>query len=146
VEAEIVKPTAVRVNEGPAKLKQYLPVWMRTPALLVLKPTLGLIVAVIGSVENDWGFQLRLKVLERLLAPCEFNESEVKVACVWNQPYMDFDEFGISAPYSFYLHFGAEGVDKARKFADKVRNYAGNKERSVPLGLLRACFLPECPD
>lgn len=45
----------------------------------------------------------------------------------------------ISAPYNFYLHFGVEGVQRARTLsADSTRD--GETDSEMPLGDLGRCF------
>ncbi len=48
----------------------------------------------------------------------------------------------ISAPYSFYLHFGAHGVQRAREFS-ATRVFEKLRNGPMLLGLLRACFRPD---
>ena len=75
-----------------------------------------------------------------MVAPEAFDtQIPIKLRCVWNQPYMSLSADCISAPYSFYLHFGAHGVQRAREFSATT---AFEKMRNSPmlLGLLRACF------
>jgi hypothetical protein len=121
VGAEIVLPAEREVVDGLATLKKCLPHWLANPALLVIKPNLGLVVSVVNSTYDQMGFSLSLGVEEKLIAPRSFDSSEIQVGCGWNQPYMNFDESEIWASYCFSLHFGAEGVSAARAFS-KDRN------------------------
>lgn len=111
----IVRPKAQEIEKGLARLEKYLPFWKETPGLLVIKPDLGLIVSVLSSTHDNMGFLLRLAVQEKLIAPPDFDLAELDVGCGWNQPYVSFNETRLSAPYSFYLHFGSAGVARAHK-------------------------------
>jgi len=147
LEASIIEPAAEEAAKGLADLETCLPYWKESPGLLVIKPTLGLIVTVLSSEHDRMGFTLRLAVEEKLAAPAAFDRSEVKVSCVWNQPYLRFRRSEISAPYSFYLHFGSEGVARARELTSSLHaENAGTLDRAqFSLGLLRACFRPDAP-
>src|SRR6266851_4268496 len=129
-------------DKGLAELEACLPFWKETPALLVIKPTLGLIVTVLSSEHDRRGFTLRLAIRERLVAPPAFGQTEISVACVWNQPYMSFRRSDISASYGFYLHFGSEGVARARELIKSFHpEKAGTLDQAQGyLGLLRTCF------
>ncbi len=56
---------------------------------------------------------------------------------MWNQPYIYFDEESLSAPYSFYLHFGNDGVERALKVHTHLK--AKSSEPFNPR-VLRGCF------
>ena len=87
------------------------------------------------------GFGLVLDVEECLSASeDERAQPTFTVGCVWNQPYMEFDERGVHAPYSFYLHFGAEGVARVRElWAALSPHFEGSEYQ--PIRQLRGCFL-----
>lgn len=141
-EVQIVESTEQEVTEGIAKLEACLPHWMRTPALLVIKPELGLIVSVLDSKHDRNGFTLRMAVREELVVFSDFQDTEINVGLGWNQPYASFDRDQISAPYSFFMHFGAEGVKGAREVVKTfVREQAETLEVSdFPFNRLRRCF------
>jgi hypothetical protein len=147
VEASLVEPTAEEAVKGLADLESCLPYWKESPALLVIKPTLGLIVTVLDSEHDRMGFAIRLAVQERLAAPPAFDLTEIKVACIWNQPYLSFHRSKISAPYSFYLHFGSEGVARARELTRSfhAENAGTPAQAQVAVTLLRGCFRPHAP-
>jgi hypothetical protein len=55
----------------------------------------------------------------------------------WNQPYLSIGRDGISAPYAYYLHFGHEGVERARELHRALPD--GLREMMGPR-VLRNCF------
>jgi hypothetical protein len=138
-EAVIVRPTPQEVAEGVARLELDIQHWRENPALLIVKPELALIVSVIDHETDDNGFRLRLAIMERLLAPPEFNIPSMDVECGWNQPYMSFNRDGIHAPYSFSLYFGKQGVDRARE-AFHLKMARVTRETPFDFALLRWCF------
>jgi hypothetical protein len=141
-EVKIVWPTKKQMEEGLADLERCLPTWMASPALLVIKPELGLIVSVEQVLHDDTGFELTFRLVEALVAPSDFHPPEpIKLACIWNQPYMSIHPELINAPYSFYLHFGAEGLQRAREMHASLGAAATSKNPML-LGLLRSCFTP----
>jgi hypothetical protein len=145
IEVTIVEPTAEQVEEGLANLNACLPYWKTTPALLVIKPDLGLIVSVLDATHDRMGFSLRLAVHEKLEAPSDFDESEMKVSCVWNQPYMSFGKSVIWAPYCFSINFGSEGVARARELREQIRaeiSYTPDTAEII-VCILRGSFPPE---
>lgn len=142
-EVSIVKPTAEEAEQRLADLEVCMPYWKETPALLVIKPDLGLIVAVQAIVHDAMGFTLRLAIEQKLVAPRSFDRAGIDIGCGWNQPYMFFSKTGISAPYSFDLHFGSEGVARARELYESIsRESAGSEyyQDRLLLGRLRRCF------
>jgi hypothetical protein len=138
--AQIVWPTKDQWQKGSAEIEEYAPEWKASPALLVIKPELALIVAVKNIEHDERHFALSVAVEETILAPEGFNEKEpIVLECVWNQPYMSMSATDISAPYSFYLHFGAKGVQRVHEFmATEIFRSLGNNS----MGILRACFEP----
>jgi hypothetical protein len=143
---QIVWPTRTQREVGLAALSRYLPTWKASPALLVIKPNHALIVSISNHQHDDHGFQLVLAVSEALVAPDNFDiSSPIRVGCVWNQPYMSMDAEGISAPYSFSLQFGAEGVQRAREASIELRRELSvavgtDDYNSLVLGCLKGCF------
>ena len=133
--ATIVMPTAEQAAEKLADLETCLPYWKANPGLLIVRPD-RLIVTVAGSAHDHMGFTLRLAVQEILSAPAGFDQKEIiEVGCVWNQPYMSFSRSRITASYCFYLHFGSEGVARAREL------YKASADGSeIPLYLLTKGF------
>ena len=98
-------------------------------------------VVCLDSIKHDERyFALGLAVEEVIVAPEGFEEKvPITLKCVWNHPYMSMGADLISAPYSFYLHFGAQGVQRVRelsatRFFDKLR------DSPMALGVLRASF------
>ena len=140
---QIVWPIKEQMERGLAEIERYAPLWKESPALLVIKPHLGLIVSLENIEHDERYFALAIAVEEAIVAPEGFDtQIPITLKCVWNQPYMSLGADAISAPYSFYLHFGAQGVQRARQFSatrvcDKLRN------SPMLLGLLRACFQPD---
>jgi hypothetical protein len=138
--AQIVWPTKEEVEKGLAKIERYESIWKATPALLVIKPHLGLIVSLENIKHDEHYFALTIAVEKPIVAPEGFDaQNLITLKCVWNQPYISLGADLISAPYSFYLHFGAQGVQRARELSamksfDKLRN------NPMQLGLLRSCF------
>jgi hypothetical protein len=141
-EVKIVWPSKKDMERGLADLESCIPTWMATPALLVIKPELALVVSVQQVVHDESGFVLIARVDEALVAPPDFKPADpIKLGCVWNQPYMSIHADLINAPYSSYLHFGAEGVKRAREMHAKL-GAAATVENPFLLGLLRSCFTP----
>jgi hypothetical protein len=143
VEATIIEPSPEQIDRGIANLKSCLPHWRQTPGLLVIKPACGLIVSVAGSAHDGSGFALTLDIVDRLVSPKHFDRTGTTVRYGWNQPYASFGPDLISAPYSFYLHFGAEGVNKAREVVRRLPpTLDPGAGGDLMLGLLRGCFPP----
>jgi hypothetical protein len=141
--AQIVWPTKEQMEKGLAEIERYAPLWKASPALLVIKPHLGLIVSLKNIEHDERYFALAIAAEEAIVAPDGFDaQIPIALKCVWNQPYLSLGADSISAPYSFYLHFGAQGVQRAREFS---ATKCFDKLRSSPmlLGLLRACFEPD---
>jgi hypothetical protein len=135
----IIWPTRAEMRKGLARIEKLLPFWKLSPALLVIKPELGLIVALQSLRHDKHGFVLSLKVDQALVAPPDFDtESPITLECVWNQPYLSMAINYISAPYGFYLHFGIEGVQRARELSASIGEKGVRSE--MMLGLLRGCF------
>ena len=136
---QVVWPTKEQRNEGLEAIQRYAPHWNATPALLVIKPHLGLIVSVKRIEHDEHYFRLTVLVEEILVAPKEFDQREPLILqCVWNQPYMSLSRDLISAPYNFYLHFGAEGVRQVRKFSTTRKFHLWKGPEMM--GMLRYCF------
>src|SRR5208283_4019734 len=92
------------------------PLWKANPALLVIKPHHGLIVSLESIEHDERYFALAFAVEEAMVAPEAFDtQIPIKLRRVWNQPYMSLGADCISAPYSFYLHFGARGANSAQR-------------------------------
>jgi hypothetical protein len=139
-EFTIVEPTAQQAAEGLAKLQLCFPHWKQTPALLIIKPDVLLIVSATSYESTESGFTVRLATIEKLEAPSDL-ELPNEVGCGWNQPYMSFSTDVISAPYSFSLYFGAEGVARAREVHQILSKERGASDGGlVGVGSLRACF------
>lgn len=99
-----------------ADIERYAPCWKASPAYLVIKPDLGLIVSLENIEHDERYFVLTLAVEEAIVAPEGFDPRiPIKLTCVWNQPYMSLGAHLISAPYSFRLEFGAQGVQRIRE-------------------------------
>ena len=139
---EIIRPTRAEMDEGLAKIDKYLPHWRSNPALLLIKPHLGLIVAFQSLEYDEEGFVLTCQVDRPLLAPPDFDPATpIRLACACNQPYLSVANNLISAPYGFYLHFGTEGVQCARELPAAIRDAEQSSEGL--LGLYRCCFSPD---
>lgn len=139
---QVVWPTKEQIEKRLAEIERYAPHWKENPALLLIKPELGLIVSLENIEHDERYFTLTLAVEEAIVAPEGF-DAQVPIAlkCVWNQPYMSLGADSISAAYSFYLHFGAQGVQRVREVSatkrfDKLRNSPDLLVR------LRDCFDP----
>ena len=137
--AETVWPTREQAEKGLAQIERYAPLWKASPALLVIKPDHALIVSLESIEHDERHFTLALAVEEAIVAPEAFAQILIKLQCVWNQPYMSLGTGCISAPYSFYLHFGAQGVKRAREFS-KTMVFEKLRNSPLLLGLLRSCF------
>ena len=137
----IVKPTEEQRADGVRRLRECESVWKRTSGLLVMDPGLAAIVRLREAFCDDIGFGLALDVEECLTAPeSERTQPTFTVGCVWNQPYLEFDGRGVHAPYSFYLHFDAEGVARVRQlWAALSPHFEGSEYQ--PIRQLRGCFL-----
>jgi hypothetical protein len=142
VSGQIIWPTKEEREKGLAAIERYAPLWKASPALLVIKPHLGLIVFLENIEHDEHYFALTIAVKETIVAPEGFDaQTPITLRCVWNQPYMSLCPDSISAPYSFYLHFGAQGVQRVRELsATRLFDTASNSRTA--LGLLRGCFQP----
>jgi hypothetical protein len=128
------------MREGLAKIEEYLSFWKTNPALLVIKPELGLIVTLQSLEHDKRGFTLICGVEQALVAPPGFETgTPITLDCVWNQPYLSMAVDRISAPYSFYLHFGVEGVPRARALSETFTRHGDTNSERL-LGDLRHCF------
>jgi len=115
---EIVGPTRRERKKGLADVERFAPGWKSSPALLVIKPNLGLLVSVKSIEKNDSAFTLAIAVEEAIVAPKGFNSRDtISLQCCWNHPYLHLDAELISAPYSFYLHFGSKECGKSANSA-----------------------------
>jgi hypothetical protein len=140
LQATIIEPTQKETKAGLVKLRQCVPVWKVTPALLVEKPDLAVIVSVRDVTHTRTGFRILLDVNEVLMAPVEFGDRcSLELACVWNQPYMSFSDQSVFAPYSFSLQFGREGVARARELCVSLPTMNEGLKVFLP-GLLKSCF------
>lgn len=139
---QIVWPTKEQMEKRLAEIERYAPHWKESPALLVIKPELGLIVSLENIEHDERHFTLTLAVKEAIVAPEGFDaQIPIVLECTWNQPYMSLGADSISAAYCFYLHFGAQGVQRAREVSAKKLSY---KPGCTPdlLVRLRDCFDP----
>jgi hypothetical protein len=140
---QIVWPEKEEMEKGLAAVERYAPLWKASPALLVIKPYLGLIVSLENIKHDKRYFSLTIAVEEAIIAPKSFDaQNPITLTCVWNQPYMSLGADSISAPYSFYLHFGAHGVQRVREFS-ATRFFDTLRNDPMLIGLLRACFQPD---
>jgi hypothetical protein len=136
---QTVWPTKEERDKGREAVERYAPYWSASEALLIRKPHLGLIVSIKRIEHDEMYFRLTVAVEEIIVAPEKFDPRKpVILQCVWNAPYMSLDADSISAPYNFYLHFGAEGVRLVRKFSTTRMFHAEKPE--LMLGTLRHCF------
>jgi hypothetical protein len=143
VVAQIVWPTKEQMEKRLAEIERYSAFWKVSPALLVIKPHLGLIVSLENIKHDERHFALAIAVHEAIVAPKGFDtQTPITLKCVWNQPYMSLGADVISAPYSFCLHFGAEGVQRAREFS-KTGFFDKLRDSPILLGILGACFQPD---
>jgi hypothetical protein len=143
-QVELVWPTAEEVKEGYANLQICWPIWKANLGFMVTsEDDLGLVVSAIDYTHDDFGFAVRLAVIEKIVAPPDFEGHEYEVACGWNQPYLSVNPDGISAPYSFYLPFGNAGVERARELNRYLREKFGGLSRPR---MLRSCFGPRGPE
>ncbi len=142
VRAEIAWPTKEEIEQGVAQVQRYSPVWIATPALLVIKPHLGLIVSVKQIEYDDRFLTLKLALDQTIVAPEEFRAQDpIQLQCVWNQPYLHLARNSIFAPYCFSLHFGVEGVQHVRSLT-ATGAFEDRESSGMMLGLLRRCFDP----
>jgi hypothetical protein len=140
---EIVWPTKEQREKRLAEIQRYAPDWRASPALLIIKPHLGVIVSLQSIEHDEHYFALRLAVEETIAAPDDFDPTTpVLLTCVWNQPYLSLSPNGISAPYSFRLHFGAQGVQHVRELSG-MKFFAAVKKTELLPGILSACFSPD---
>jgi hypothetical protein len=140
-ELKIIWPSQADMRDGLTKVEGYLPFWKANPALLVIKPELGLIVTLQSLTHDERGFKLVCGVEQALVAPPGFEATTpIALDCAWNQPYLSLAVDRISAPYCFYLHFGVEGVQRARAFSAIVGVRRGGRAGEMLLGVLRSCF------
>jgi len=141
IQAKIILPSQEEVGEGLARLESCLPHWETTPGLLIIKPELAALVRVSGHVHDAMGFRLHLRIEERLLDFAVPHPETFALRCGWNQPYMSFNDRQISAPYSFTLYFGVEGVAQAREL-HAMLSEVERKTGSYPIGpqVFRGCF------
>ena len=140
---QIVWPTKEEMEKGLAEIERYAPVWTACPALLVIKPHLAMIVSLEKIEYDERFFALAFAVEEEIVAPEGFVAPiPLRLNCVWNQPYMSLGADFISAPYSFCLHFGAQGVQRIRELR-AMRVFDKLRDSPLLLGLLRACFEPD---
>jgi hypothetical protein len=137
---KILKPTREERKKGLADVGRFAPIWKSSPALLLIKPHLGLIVSVESIEKDDTAFTLAIAVEEAIVAPKGFNTRDtIRLQCWWNQPYLHLDAELISAPYNFYLHFGSKGVRQVRQFrASALFKHPESAEAKI--GHLRTCF------
>ena len=110
-------------------IERYAPLWKTSPALLVTKPHLGLIVSLEKIEHDERYFALAFAVEDAIVAPEGFDaQIPIRLNCVWNQPYMSPGADSISAPYSFYgsaREFVRSGILRG------LRGFAKNDELGV---------------
>lgn len=144
IKGEVIWPTKEQRDKGLEEIERFAPHWSASQALLIIKPRLGLIVSLKRIDHDERHFGLTVTVEEIMVAPPEFDpQKPLMLRCVWNQPYLSLSAKRISAPYSFYLHFGAEGVRQVREFSiTKKFNLIKQTEKHAEtiLGLLSHCF------
>lgn len=139
-ELKIVWSTQEQVERGRTAIERYAAGWKASPALLVIKPYLALIVSLKDIQQDERHFALTLVAEQVIVAPKDFDREEpIVLTCVWNQPFMDLHRDLINAPYSFYLHFGAEGVQEVREFTQNER--FSRMPPELVMGALRGLFL-----
>ena len=116
LKATIIWPTEEQAEAGVRKLLKCVPVWEATPALLVEKPHVAAIVYVREVSHDARGFRLIVEMEEVLVAPEGMRDKRaLELGCVWNQPYMSFDQSQVHAAYCFSLRFEREGVARVRQ-------------------------------
>ena len=139
--AKLIEPTQEEVAEGRRTLEECLSHWRATPALLIVKPTLAIVADVRSHTEEALGFRLHLEATDLLMAPEDMELARFDVFCGWNQPYVSMNRDELHAPYSFTLHFGAEGVAHARELTDIILSVADQQnEREWEPTIYRGCF------
>jgi hypothetical protein len=138
----IIAPTAAQAHAGLRRLRHCVMHWRGKPGLFVEGEHLALIVRLREVMQDAGSFRLRLTVDEVIGAPAGFDSAAgIERLCGWNQPFMVFDEDGVSAPYAFYLHFGGAGVANVREFWAPMRA-AKEVYTARWRGVLRGCFIP----
>jgi hypothetical protein len=137
---KVLLPTPEQAENGLRQLRTCLPYWTKMAGLLLIKPRLALIVSVTDAETNKTGFTLRLRADDRLIAPAQWDASEMTVGCDWNQPYMSFDKDLISAPYSFRLHFTSEDLASVRERMKSFKEKYGSRPLEQVIGLLSIWF------
>jgi hypothetical protein len=142
LQVRVIAPTAAQAHAGLQRLRHCVMHWRGKPGLFVEGEHLALIVRLREVMQDAGSFRLRLTVDEIIGAPAGFDATEgIERLCGWNQPFMLFDEDGVSAPYAFYLHFGGAGVANVREFWAPMR--AANQVYTARWrGVLRGCFIP----
>ena len=144
---QIVWPTTEERDRGRAEIERFSSVWKASPALLIIKPDLGVVVSLKDIAHDERYFTLTLEVEETIVAPDGFDpQAPIELRCVWNQPYLSVVSDCINAPYCFRLHFGAQGVRNVREFAATklFRTLKdSSKDSSIIAGLLSGCFVPD---
>jgi hypothetical protein len=135
-----ILPTNEEREKSLKKIYECLPFWLAEPAMLIIKPTLGLIVSLQKLEHDDMGYTLTVDILETLYSPENpVLPPSMKLGCFWNQPYLSIARDCLSAPYSFYLHFGREGVQAVRQ-SNEVLKRKNAPPHASTLGILRFCF------
>jgi hypothetical protein len=144
--ARIVWPTREQRGKGLATIEEYAPFWGANPAVLGIKPKHALIVWLREIKHDEHYFQLVLSVEEALVAPRDFDSGKpIALTCVWNQPYLCLNREQITAPYSFYLYFGAAGVQRVREMRE-MWIHGKVEDRRFSLGPLWRCFRHGLPN
>jgi hypothetical protein len=108
---------------------------------------LAAIVTLRSHSHDDMGYTLHLHPEQTLMAEELIDPDDFDVFCAWNQPYMSFDSDVLSAPYSFTLYFGAQGVAHAREvqaLLSQAANADGSK--SFEPTIFRSCFGSNAPE
>lgn len=72
LECLVIEPAAEEVSQQLAELESCIDYWKQTPALLIIKPELAVVVSVMGFAYDQRGFVLHLGVQRRLVAPPGF--------------------------------------------------------------------------
>ena len=114
-EVRIIAPSEAEAASGREKLQHCVSTWKAHPALFLTKYPDQILILSLQDVRTDaWGFRLILTVDEVLFSG-KAPPDPMRLACVWNQPYMSFDQGLLHAPYSFSLYFYPQAVPRVRE-------------------------------
>jgi hypothetical protein len=137
---QIVWPNKEDMKRGLGTIKRYVFGWKASPALLLIKPHLGVIVSLQELNHDERCFTLILATDAAIVAPADFDpRAPIKLACLWNQPYLSMGRDHIYAPYDFSLFFGVQGVRRVHEWTSK-RSFERLRNTPFVLPCLRACF------